>query len=121
MYPALADIVVLIHLFWILFLITGVYWGRRYPAAGIVHLTGLGFAVVSQVFGWYCPLTLLELWLREHQVQAASYPGSFIAYYTEKLVYIRLSPAAVGMLTAALVGLTVWIYMRTYRKTVFAA
>lgn len=111
-----ADIVVLVHLVWIMFLIAGAYWGRRFRTVRIVHLAGLGFAIVSQVFGWYCPLTHLEVWLREHQGLAA-YPGSFIAHYAEKLVYIEIPPVVVFILTIGLIGIQVLIYMTTFKES----
>lgn len=80
-------------------------------------MTGLGFAVVSQILGWYCPLTYLEIWLREHQRGANPYSGSFIAHYAEELVYLRVSPELIFILTIALTGATVWLYVKSFRKT----
>jgi hypothetical protein len=117
-YGIFADAVIIVHLFWILFLIAGVYWGSRYRLVMLIHGAGLLFALISQLFGWYCPLTLLEVWLREKHNAAQAYPGSFIAHYAEKLVYIDISPAVIFILTIALVGATVWIYWRGFRKAV---
>ncbi len=116
-YRVLADIVVFAHLLWILFLIAGAYWGRKHRAVMIVHGAGLAFAIVSQVFGWFCPLTHLEVWLREKQHVSPAYPGSFIAHYAEKLVYVDVAPTVIFALTLALVGVNVWIYQRAFRKT----
>ncbi|MGQ9510015.1 MAG: DUF2784 family protein, partial [Thermodesulfobacteriota bacterium] len=63
-YKILADIVVIIHLLWIIFLILGSFWGRQRRWVKIFHLFGLSFALLLQTFGWYCPLTYLEAWLR---------------------------------------------------------
>ncbi len=116
-YGILADIVVIVHLFWILFLIAGAFLGKRYRPVMIVHGAGLVFALTSQFFGWYCPLTLLEVRLREQFNASQAYPGSFIAHYAEELVYIDLSPRIIFALTILLVGATVWIYWRALRKT----
>ena len=113
----LADIVVFAHLLWVLFLIAGAYWGRKHRLVRLAQGAGLGFAVISQVFGWYCPLTYLEVWLRKKQAAARDYPGSFIAHYAEKLVYIELSPAIIFVLTLALVGINVLIYKRALTRT----
>ncbi|OGW38759.1 MAG: hypothetical protein A2010_04730 [Nitrospirae bacterium GWD2_57_9] len=115
-YRILADITVLVHFLWIVFLIAGAYWGRKYRAVRNVHLAGMGFALVSQVFGWYCPLTHLEVWLRAHQDQAAAYAGSFIVYYTEKLIYISVSPAMIFVVTLVLIGINIFVYARTLRQ-----
>jgi Protein of Unknown function (DUF2784) len=117
-YGIFADVVIIVHLFWILFLIAGAYWGSRYRPVMIIHGAGLIFALVSQRAGWNCPLTVLEVWLREKHNTAQAYPGSFIAHYAEKLVYIDLSPGIVFALTLALVGATLWTYWRVFRRTV---
>lgn len=108
----LADITVLIHLLWILFLILGAVAGVKYRAAKIIHLSGLAFAFVIIMFGWYCPLTYLEVWLRQQHDPALSYTGSFIAHYIEKLVYLEMSHSALMVLTILLVGFNIWIYGR---------
>ncbi len=111
-YRILADLVVLIHFLWILFLIFGSYWGARSRPVKICHISGLAFAVVIQIFDWYCPLTYLETWLRAQEDPLQTYRGSFIITYLEKIVYIELSPAAVTILTILLCIFTTWIYLR---------
>lgn len=115
-YRVLADIVVVIHLLWIFFLIVGAYWGRKHSAVMAIHGAGLVFAVVSQIFGWYCPLTRLEGWLAAKENTALGYPGSFLAHYAEKLVYINVAPAVIFVFTLVLVGVTAWIYWRAFRE-----
>ena len=44
----------------------------------VIHLSGLFFAILIQVFGWYCPLTHLEFWLRSKHDPALVYVGSFM-------------------------------------------
>jgi hypothetical protein len=117
LYGAFADIVVVVHLLWILFLIAGAYWGRKRRAVMTVHGAGLVFAMVSQAFGWYCPLTHLEVWLAKKQNAARVYPGSFIAHYAEKLVYIDVTPAIIFVLTLVLAGANAWIYWNAFKKT----
>ncbi len=117
-YGILADVVIIVHLLWILFLIAGSYWGSRHRPVMIIHGAGLVFALISQLVGWYCPLTILEVWLQGKRNAAQAYPGSFIAHYAEKLVYIDLSPGIIFALTLALVGITIGNYWRVFRKTV---
>ncbi len=116
-YRVLADVVVFAHFLWIIFLVAGAYWGRKHRAVMIVHGAGLAFAIVSQVLGWYCPLTYLEVWLREKQRASPAYPGSFIAHYVEELVYIEVAPAVIFALTLALISANMWIYWRALKKT----
>lgn len=109
-YKLAADFVVLIHFLWIVFLIFGVFIGKKYRAVKIFHIAGLGFAVVIQIFGWYCPLTHLEIWLRQRHNPLLTYSGSFIVYYMEKLIYIELTPGIIFVLTLFLVSISTYIY-----------
>lgn len=113
----LADITVIIHLLWVLFLIGGAYWGRMHRPIMVAHLLGLGFSVILQLFGWYCPLTHLEFWLRQRHDHALAYPGSFIAHYAEKLVYLEVSPMLILVLTGLLVLVNGWVYGKTLRRS----
>jgi hypothetical protein len=111
-YRILADIVVVVHFFWILFLFLGAFWGRKSKAVRIVHLSGLFFALFIQVFGWYCPLTHLEVWLRSRHAPGLAYTGAFIAYYVQRVVYLELPHLLVFVLTLLLVGLNALLYLR---------
>jgi hypothetical protein len=114
-YKIAADGVVLIHFLWILFLIFGVFIGKWRRPVKIFHVAGLGFAVIMQIFGWYCPLTHLELWLRKRQDPSLTYSGSFIIHYVEKLVYIELSPEVIFVLTLVLAGMSAYMYLKKER------
>mgnify|MGYP000660494035 CR=1 FL=1 len=109
-YRLLADLVVAVHFLWVVFLIIGALWGRRHRGVRALHLGGLGFAVFIQVFGLYCPLTYLELWLRQRHEPSGAYPGSFIIHYAEELLYMELSRELIFLLSLALVGFNAWVY-----------
>lgn len=111
-YKLAADIIVLIHFLWIVFLIFGAFIGRRYKWVKIFHISGMGFAMLIQIFGWYCPLTHLEIWLRRQHDPSLAYSGSFIINYTEKLVYVNLSMRTIFILTIVLLLMSAWIYLR---------
>ncbi|MBZ0157425.1 MAG: DUF2784 domain-containing protein [Alphaproteobacteria bacterium] len=115
LYRILADGVVFIHFLWILFLIFGAFWGVRFRAVRILHLSGLAFAVGIQVFGWYCPLTHLEVWLRARHDPLTTYTGSFISYYLEKIIYLHLPGSVLFALTLLLSGFNGWVYLRKKR------
>jgi hypothetical protein len=115
-YKISADIVVLLHFLWIIFLIFGAFIGRRYKSIKIFHIAGMGFAVVIQIFGWYCPLTYLEVWLREMHDPSQGYRGSFIINYVEKLVYLQLPGKTIFIATILLVLLSAWIYLHRAKK-----
>ncbi len=115
-YRMAADLVVLVHFLWILFLICGAFIGRRYRLVKIFHMAGLGFAVIMQIYGWYCPLTHLEMWLRQKHDPSLTYSGSFIIHYIEKVIYIQLSPGIIFVLTLTMVLVSGFVYFRRKEK-----
>ena len=114
-YGALADAVVLLHFLWIVFLFIGGIWGRRYRWVKRVHLAGLAFAFIVEVFDLYCPLTDLEVWFRR-KGEVGGYTGSFITHYLDRLIYIELPRAVIVLSTVALCGLNLWLYLRPRRR-----
>jgi hypothetical protein len=99
-----------------MFLLFGAFIGRRFRAVKFIHITGLIFAVIMQVFGWYCPLTHLEVWLREHHDSLLSYRGSFIIHYLEKIVYLELTPGMIFVLTLILISFSAFVYSKNKRR-----
>jgi hypothetical protein len=114
-YKILADIVVLIHFIWILFLFWGAFWGVNNRAIKIFHISGLLFAFLIQIFDWTCPLTHLEVWLRSQHHSNLTYAGSFIIHSIEKLVYIELSRSLILVFTIFLCGFNLWFYFKRRR------
>jgi hypothetical protein len=108
----LADIVVVVHFLWIVFLIFGGLLGTRHRTIRIFHVFGLVFAFVIQVTGWYCPLTDLEVWLRSRQPGGVAYRGSFIIHYIEQLVYVEIPHRGIIVLTVMLCAFNGWLYLR---------
>jgi len=115
-YRVAADFIVFIHFLWIVFLSTGFFIGKAYRVLKTIHIAGLGFAVLMQIFGWYCPLTYLEVWLREKHDPSLTYKGSFIIHYIEKLVYIELSRGIIFVLTVLLVVISLCLYSVRKKK-----
>lgn len=111
LYGLIADAVVIIHLLWVLFLLFGAFLGRRYKWVKRFHIAGICFALVLQVFHWYCPLTYLEVWLRRMQDPEQAYSGSFIIHYVEKLIYIELRPVVILVMTVLLALMSAGIYL----------
>jgi len=95
----------------------GVFIGRRYKWVKIFHIAGIGFALTIQIVGWYCPLTHLEIWLREKHMPSQTYGGSFIIHYVEKLVYINLSSEIILIATILLILATAWIYLHRRKNS----
>jgi len=110
----LADIVVLVHFLWIVFLFLGAVWGVKNKVIRVFHLSGLFFAILIQVFGWYCPFTHLEFWLRSKHDPALTYTGSFVIYYVEKVIYLELSQTTIFIFTIIICVYNTLFYFRKF-------
>ncbi len=95
-YRALADGVLLTHLSFIAFVVGGLLlilcgglrgwnWIRN-PWFRAVHLAAIAVVVIQAWFGIICPLTTLEMHLRD-QAGDASYTGTFVAHWLRRLVF----------------------------------
>lgn len=115
-YKILADFIVLVHFFWILFLFFGALWGIRNKDVRLFHLLGLGLAFLIQVLDWYCPLTHLEVYFRSKHDPAMVYSGSFLIYYIEKMVYLQIPHYLILILTIFLCGFNLILYLGYFRK-----
>ncbi len=103
-YRALADLVLVLHLAFIVFVLAGGLLALRWRWAPLVHLPAALWGVLVQVSGRLCPLTPLENALRSAAGEAG-YAGGFIEHYLVPTIYpVALSPR-VGLLLASLVVL----------------
>ena len=97
-YKALATLVLIVHILFIVWVVLGALLTRSRPVLQILHVTSLIWGVITEL--WVqCPLTVLENWL-EQRAGIEPYQGGFLLHYLDKLVYPEL-PASV--LTAAAV------------------
>jgi hypothetical protein len=85
-YRALADLVLLLHLAFVLFVVLGGLLVLRRPAFAWLHLPCAAWGVLIEFAGWICPLTPLEVSLRLRGGEA-SYAGGFIAHYVTAVLY----------------------------------
>jgi hypothetical protein len=86
LYGILSDIIVLIHLFFVLFAVLGavlVIWRRWFVW---LHLPAVLWAIWIELTGGVCPLTPLENWLRNRAGQGG-YPGDFVEHYLMPILY----------------------------------
>jgi hypothetical protein len=99
-----ADIVVLIHLAFVVFVVLGaglVVWWRRMLW---LHLPAVFWAIWLEISGGICPLTPLENWLRIRAGQGG-YRGDFVEHYLMPVLY----PVGLTRNIQILIGLLVII------------
>lgn len=78
-----------------------------------MHLLAIGVVVVQSWFGIVCPLTDLEMALREHAGDAV-YQGSFIAHWMQELLYFDAPNwvFAVCYTAFSLLVIASWVFVR---------
>jgi Protein of Unknown function (DUF2784) len=85
-YLLLADLVVLVHLVFVMFAVTGGFLAVRWHYFVWIHLPAVAWAALVEFFGWVCPLTPLENWLRGRGGEGG-HPPDFIAHYILAALY----------------------------------
>ncbi len=85
-YQIIADIVLVLHLLFIVFVLGGGFliFFRRWVIW--LHLPAAVWGALIEFFGWYCPLTPLENQLRRLAGQSG-YDGSFVEHYLLPVIY----------------------------------
>lgn len=115
MYQILADLVLLLHTLFVAFVVTGLLlillgglrrwaWVRR-RWFRLTHLGAIVVVVVQSWLGLICPLTTLEMWLRQ-QAGQHYYEGGFIQHWLQTLIYYN-APGWVFAVIYTLFGLLV--------------
>ncbi|MDP4185387.1 MAG: DUF2784 domain-containing protein [Bacteroidota bacterium] len=85
-YRILADIIVMIHLGFILFVMLGGLLVLKYPRVVWVHLPLMIWGAVVEFFNIICPLTPLENYLRELG-GGERYHSDFVEKYIIPVIY----------------------------------
>ncbi len=97
----LADIILVVHAFYVAFVILGLVliltgiagkwrWIRN-PVFRVAHLLAIGAVVAEAWLGKLCPLTEWEGNLRE-AAGGAGYPVSFVQYWLQKMIFYDFPP-----------------------------
>jgi hypothetical protein len=112
----LAEVVVVLHFCFVLFVLFGGALALRWPKAVWVHLPAAAWGALISFAGWICPLTPLEKWLRR-EGGSAGYEGGFVEHYILPVLYPRgLTPGIQVALGGIVVVLNVLIYRHVYRR-----
>jgi Protein of Unknown function (DUF2784) len=85
-YRVLADLVVGVHVLFVVFVLAGGLLALRWPWVAAAHLPAAVWGALIEFRGWICPLTPLEKSLRASAGQAG-YQGGFIDHYLLPVLY----------------------------------
>lgn len=83
---AAADLVLVTHLAFVLFVVLGGFLALRWRRIAWVHLPIAAYGAAIEFLGFTCPLTPLENWLRRRGGEAG-YGGGFIDHYVTATIY----------------------------------
>ena len=126
-YQLLADAVLLLHAAVVAFVIGGLFlilvgnsrswrWVNG-PLFRCAHLGAIAVVVAQAWLGKACPLTTLEMQLRE-KAATATYTGGFIEHWLQRLLYYDAPPWVflVGYSLFAAVVVACWWYFPPSRR-----
>jgi hypothetical protein len=115
LYRTLADLLVLLHFAFLLFVVLGGLLVLRWPKLAWLHVPAATWGVLIECSGWICPLTPLENHWRELGGQAG-YSGGFIQHYIVALLYpeqlTRGTQVVLGVLVLGLNAIVYWQLLR---------
>ena len=119
LYHWLANLVVLIHLGFVLFVILGALLVFRWPRLAYIHLPAAIWGALIEFFGWICPLTPLENHFRRLAGEGG-YEGGFIDHYVTSLIYPaglnRTLQIILGVIVLLMNGICYWVIVRRARR-----
>lgn len=112
----LADLVVVLHLGFVLFVMFGGLLVARWPRLAWAHVPAAIWGAGIELTGGICPLTPLENLLRMRAGEAG-YTGDFVARYVMPVLYPDGLTRSVQLVLAAVVilgnaGIYAWVWRR---------
>ena len=112
----LADLVMLLHATFIVFVMLGGLLVLRWRSLVWMHLPCVVWGILIELTGGICPLTPLENRLREAD-GLDSYGESFIGHYLVPLIYPPgLTPGIQYLLAAVVLLVNIVIYTLVWRR-----
>ena len=110
LYRSAADLLVLLHLGFIIFVIIGGFLVVKWRWVLFLHLPAAVWGALIEFQGWLCPLTPLEQRLRQAAGEQG-YSGGFIEHYVLPVIYPEALTADIQM---ALGGFVILINLVAY-------
>jgi hypothetical protein len=119
LYFILADLLVLLHFVFVLFVMLGGLLVLCWPRIAYLHLPAAAWGVLIEFTGWICPLTPLE-----HQLRSLgggeSYRGGFVEHYILRILYPSGLTRGVQLILGTLVlvlniSIYLYLYLRYHR------
>ena len=115
-YRLLADLTLITHFCFVIFIIFGglLVLCRRYYLW--LHLPALAWGVLIEFFRWTCPLTALENYFRKLGGEAGYNEGGFIQHYVSALLFWQMTEKTQILLGLMLLIFNAGVYFLVFRK-----
>ncbi len=118
-YAISADLLLVFHFLFILFVLFGGLLVAWRVACIWLHIPAAAWGAAVEIMGWYCPLTPWEIRLRRLAGETG-YEGSFVEHYLLPLIYpvglTRELQLAIGVGVLVLnLGIYWWIWQQRRR------
>jgi hypothetical protein len=111
-----ADLVVLFHLAFVVFVVAGAVLVLRWRWVAWLHVPCAVWGGLIELFGWICPLTPLEIHLRRLGGEAG-YSGGFLERYLIPILYPGALTRGIQIgLGILVVALNVALYVLVWRR-----
>jgi hypothetical protein len=111
-----ADLVVVFHLAFVVFVVAGALLVLRWPWVAWIHLPCAIWGGLIEFFGWICPLTPLEIHLRGLGGEAG-YAGGFLERYLIPILYPGALTREIQIgLGVFVVALNVALYVLVWKR-----
>jgi hypothetical protein len=118
-YRTIADLVLLLHLAFLLYVVAGGLLVLRWPRSAWLHLPAVVWGAWTEFAGIICPLTPLENHFRRLGGQAG-YAGGFIEHYVTGTLYpqglTRGMQLVLGLAAVAINVAVYWYVLRARRR-----
>jgi len=116
MYLLLADLIVVLHLLFVIYAALGGLLLLKWPRLAWLHIPVVVWGTLTEFLGLICPLTPLEIWLRQ-QAGGDPYNGDFVSHYVVPLIYPPgLTSEMQWLLGSGLVIVNLLIYAWLYSR-----
>jgi len=115
LFRAAADVIVVVHLAFVVFVVLGALLVAHWPRLAWLHVPAVAWGALIEFRGWVCPLTPFENYLRQRG-GSTRYEGEFIEHYVLPLLYpAHLTPRIQIWLGASAIAINVALYWHVFR------
>ena len=115
-YSLLADLIILLHFMFILFVLCGGLLVLKWKWLIFIHIPAPIYGILIEIESWVCPLTPLEVHFKMKAGESI-YQGGFVEHYLIPIIYPPGLNRTIQIILAAMVLiLNIIIYTMVFYK-----